>query len=67
MEKDYGTEVDIWASGVILGELLHTLQENCPNFANRKCLFPGKYCFPLSPNKDANIDEIGIPITQRGD
>lgn len=67
MEKDYGKEVDIWATGVIFGELLYTLEANCPNFENRKCLFPGKYCFPLSPNKNADIDEIGIPLTQKSD
>lgn len=67
MEKDYGKEVDIWATGIILGELLNTLQQNCPNFEQRRCLFPGKYCFPLSPNKNAEIDEIGIPLTQKSD
>ena len=67
MEKDYGKEVDVWATGVIFGELLFTLQANCPDFANRKCLFPGKYCFPLSPNKNAEIDEIGIPLQQKYD
>ena len=67
MEKDYGTEVDIWSTGVIFGELLFTLEENCPRFESRKCLFPGKYCFPLSPNKNADIDEIGIPLSQKSD
>jgi hypothetical protein len=31
MEKDYGKPVDIWACGVIFGELLQTLAENCPD------------------------------------
>jgi len=26
MEKDYGKEVDIWATGVIFGEMLSTLE-----------------------------------------
>ena len=63
MEKDYGKEVDIWASGVIFGELLFTLEQNCPNFEQRRCLFPGKYCFPLTPNPNADIDDIGIPLS----
>jgi mitogen-activated protein kinase 1/3 len=67
MEKDYGKEVDVWAAGVIFGELMYTLEANCPDFCNRKCLFPGKYCFPLSPNQKADIDEMGIPLSQRND
>ena len=67
MEKDYGKEVDVWATGVILGELLDTLPANCPNFANRKCLFPGRYCFPLSPNKNTDIDDQGIPLKLKND
>jgi mitogen-activated protein kinase 1/3 len=67
MEKDYGKEVDIWAIGIIFGELLNTLERNCPNFENRRCLFPGKYCFPLSPNKNTEIDEIGIPLSHKSD
>lgn len=67
MEKDYGVEVDIWSTGVIFGEMLHTLENNCPNHEQRRCLFPGKYCFPLSPNKNAEIDEAGIPLNQQND
>lgn len=51
MEKDYGKAVDIWSTGVIFGEFLSTIEENCPKTENRSCLFPGKSCFPLSPNK----------------
>ena len=67
MEKDYGKEVDIWSTGIIFGELLNTLEQNCPDFKRRKCLFPGKHCFPLSPNKNGDIDDIGIPISQKND
>ena len=67
MEKDYGKEGDIWSTGIIFGELLNTLEQNCPDFKRRKCLFPGKYCFPLSPNKNGDIDDIGIPISQKND
>ena len=66
-EKDYGRPVDIWASGVIFGELLSMLEQNCPDFMMRKSLFPGKYCFPLSPNKNIEKDEKGIPIPQNND
>jgi len=67
MEKNYGKEVDVWSVGVIFGELLYTLQANCPSFGDRKCLFPGKYCFPLSPNKHGDIDDNGIPVSQKYD
>lgn len=67
MEKDYGKEVDIWAAGVIWGELLCTLEENCTNPKKRRCLFPGRYCFPLSPDIMADCDEQGIPLSQRND
>ena len=51
MEKDYGKAVDIWSAGVIFGELLKMVEANCPKFEERKCLFPGGYCFPLSPKR----------------
>ena len=61
MEKDYGKPVDVWSCGVIFAELLQSISENCPDYNNRKCIFAGKYCFPLSPNKKANLDDNGIP------
>ena len=67
MEKDYGQAVDIWSAGVIFGELLMTLKSNCDDFKSRKCLFPGKYCFPLSPNAKAALDEDGIPVENQRD
>ena len=62
MEKEYGKAVDIWSTGVIFGEILQTLKENCEDFKQRKCLFPGKFCFPLSPNAQAALNDYGIPI-----
>ena len=67
MQKGYGKEVDIWAAGVIWGELLCTLDQNCSNPSKRRCLFPGRFCFPLSPNLAADCDEIGLPLSQRSD
>ena len=67
MEKDYGKGVDIWAAGVIFGELLNTLEQNCANPKKRTCLFPGRYCFPLSPNETVDCDEQGIPVSHRND
>ena len=66
-EKDYGKPVDIWASGVIFGELLCMLEQNSPDFMSRKSLFPGRFCFPLSPNKNGEKDDKGIPIPANND
>ena len=44
-----------------------TLKSNCDDFKSRKCLFPGKYCFPLSPNAKAALDEDGIPVENQRD
>ena len=67
MEKDYGKAVDIWSAGVIFGELLMMIEANCPKFAERNCLFPGGYCFPLSPKRNQKLDEDGIPIDTKND
>jgi mitogen-activated protein kinase 1/3 len=49
-EKDYGTPVDIWSIGCIFGELLGMMEEHGKTFQERKPLFPGRSCFPLSPS-----------------
>lgn len=67
MEKDYGKPVDIWAAGVVLAELLFMIEDNCPVVENRQSLFPGKYCFPLSPRPNVALDEEGIPLSMKGD
>ena len=59
MNKNYSYPSDIWSAGVIFGELLKMITENCPE--NRKPLLPGKYCFPLSPRR-RGIGEDGFPI-----
>lgn len=48
LEKDYGKPVDIWACGVILAELFRCMETTC-KFKDRKSLFVGKSCYPLSP------------------
>jgi mitogen-activated protein kinase 1/3 len=53
MEKDYGVGIDMWSVGCIFAELLSMIKEHCPNFLERKPIFPGKSCFPLSPDKSS--------------
>lgn len=50
LEKDYNESIDVWALGCIFAELLTMISENVPDFNERKPLFPGKCCFPLSPD-----------------
>jgi mitogen-activated protein kinase 1/3 len=61
LEKDYGPAIDTWAIGCIFAELLGMMKENAPTFMDRKPLFPGKSCFPLSPDKGADSSDHGFP------
>ena len=63
LEKDYGQAVDIWSVGCIFAELLNMMKENAPTFLDRKPLFPGKSCFPLSPDKNPTEQRNGFPFS----
>ena len=63
LEKDYGPAIDIWAVGCIFAELLGMMKENAPTYMDRKPLFPGKSCFPLSPAKDQTGMRGGFPFS----
>lgn len=63
LEKDYGPAVDMWSVGCIFAELLGMMRENAPTFMDRKPLFPGKSCFPLSPAKQAEEQRQGFPYS----
>ena len=49
LEKDYGPAIDLWAVGCIFAELMNCMAEHSPTFFDRKALFPGESCFPISP------------------
>jgi len=53
LEKDYGGAIDIWSVGCIFAELLSMMKEHAPTYLDRKPLFPGSSCFPLSPDHKA--------------
>jgi len=53
LEKDYGAAIDIWSAGCIFAELLSMMKEHAPTYLDRKPLFPGSSCFPLSPDHKA--------------
>ena len=63
LEKDYGSAIDIWAVGCIFGELLSMMKENAPTYLDRRPLFPGSSCFPLSPDSKATIKRHGFPFS----
>ena len=65
LEKIYSTSVDIWAIGCIFAELLQTTKENMPDYKNRRALFPGNSCFPLSPSEMPTLNIAGLPISPR--
>lgn len=50
LEKGYNKPVDIWSVGCIFGELLKMQKCVCADSLQRFPLFPGKYCYPVSPN-----------------
>ena len=61
LEKDYGPAVDIWSVGCIFAELLSMMKENAPTYQDRKPLFPGTSCFPLSPDHKVTVKKGGFP------
>jgi mitogen-activated protein kinase 1/3 len=63
MEKDYGPGIDMWSVGCIFAELLNMMAENVGNIKDRKPLFPGKSCFPLSPDKKIVERKNGFPLS----
>lgn len=76
LERDYGPPIDIWSVGCIFAELLTMLKENAKSQFERKPLFPGTSCYPLSPSssmqgkkKDSRVskeDQLCVIIDKLG-
>ena len=64
LEKDYGPAIDMWSIGCIFAELLGMMKQNAATYMDRKPLFPGKSCFPLSPDRHARIQANGFPVAK---
>ncbi len=64
LEKDYGPAIDVWSVGCIFAELLGMMKESAPTFVDRKPLFPGKSCFPLSPDRNVKAKKGGFPFSK---
>lgn len=64
LEKNYNEAIDMWSVGCIFGELLKMIKETCPSAADRFPLFPGKYCYPLSPSKLETVQSSNEIVMQ---
>ncbi len=75
MQKDYGYAIDIWAAGCVFAELQGLRKENVKHYLDRRPLFPGGSCYPLSPAKSIQdeakdqlnviFDVLGAPPTEK--
>jgi mitogen-activated protein kinase 1/3 len=63
LEKDYGPAIDMWSVGCIFAELLGMMKESAATYLDRRPLFPGKSCFPLSPDKSVKQERNGFPYS----
>ena len=61
LEKGYSKPIDVWSAGCIFGELVKMQKSVCVSSLHRFPLFPGKYCFPVSPNTLNVIYKNGYP------
>lgn len=66
LDKDYSKPVDVWSFGCLFGELLKMQKSVCADTLQRFPLFPGKYCYPLSPATLGTIFKSKISIDTDG-
>jgi mitogen-activated protein kinase 1/3 len=63
--QPYTSAVDIWSIGCIFAELLSMQEGNVPGYQDRKPLFPGGTCYPLSGDgdnikADERLDQLSV-------
>jgi mitogen-activated protein kinase 1/3 len=61
VEREYTTAIDIWSVACIFAEIQSLLKKNARTFLDRKPLFPGTSCFPLSPDLTTKMRRAGFP------
>jgi len=70
LERHWAAAIDMWAVGCILGELLEMIKSNCPDFCNRKPLFPGTSSWPYSWEDPSawkqNSDQLNVIFDKIG-
>ena len=64
LEKDYGPAIDMWSVGCIFAELLGMMKSSAVTYLDRQPLFPGRSCFPLSPDRHARIQTNGFAVSK---
>ena len=67
MDKNYNQKIDIWACGTIFWELLQMKVGNCGSYLNRKTMFAGKSCAPLSPSKKKSKKKVMIEVINKSE
>lgn len=64
LEKEYTQAVDVWSIGCVFAEILNMKRENASTYLDRGPLFPGKSCFPLSPDVSTGLRKGGYPSAE---
>jgi len=64
LEKSYGEAIDVWSTGCIFGELLTMAPNNTTSSLQRRPLFQGNSCFPLSPSKRPMIEKDDLVLME---
>lgn len=59
LEREYTKAIDVWSVGCIIAELCGMQRENAPTYTDRRPLFPGSSCFPLSPDHETKMLKAG--------
>ena len=57
MSDLYTSAIDIWSVGCVFAELLTMMKENYATVFDRKPLFPGHSCYPLSPGAVSKLED----------
>lgn len=64
LSSDYTSAIDMWSIGCIFAELLSMQKESISRPQDRKALFPGKSCFPLSADHPTaytdRLDQLNV-------
>jgi mitogen-activated protein kinase 1/3 len=61
--KSYTNAIDVWSVGCIISELCLMQIDNAPTFMERLPLFPGKSCYPLSPDHKTHMKKAGYGVS----
>jgi len=64
LEKEYSQALDVWSIGCVFAEILNMKRENASTYLDRGPLFPGKSCFPLSPDVSTSLRKGGYPSAE---